>query len=167
MMTPLKIGISSCLMGNSVRYDSGHKLDRLLIDALGSFVEYVPVCPESECGLGIPREPMRLEGDPENPRLMTISSRKEITSKMKKWSIKRVLELKNEDLCGFIFKSKSPSCGMERIKVYNEKNMPLVKGIGLFTREFMDKFPLMPVEDERRLHDPALRKKFIERVLSY
>lgn len=167
MTAPVKIGISSCLMGNSVRYDGGHKLDILLRDTLGSFVEYVPVCPESECGLGIPREAMRLEGDPENPRLMTINSRKNITVKMKKWAVKRIMELKKEDLCGFIFKSKSPSCGMEHVTVYNEKDMPDLKGIGLFAREFMDQFPLIPVEYEGQLHDPALRKYFIERILSY
>lgn len=167
MTAPVKIGISSCLMGNSVRYDGGHKLDILLRDTLGSFVEYVPVCPESECGLGIPREAMRLEGDPENPRLMTINSRKNITTKMKKWAVKRIMELKKEDLCGFIFKSKSPSCGMEGVKVYNEKGMPVLKGIGMFAREVMDKFPHIPFECEQRLHDPILREKFIERVLSY
>ncbi|MBN2419095.1 MAG: DUF523 and DUF1722 domain-containing protein [Deltaproteobacteria bacterium] len=164
MTAPVKIGISSCLLGMEVRYDGGHKLDRFLTDTLGVFVEYVPVCPETECGLGTPREAMRLEGDIENPRLMTIKSRRDITDRMKRWSIKRVAELAKDDLCGFIFKSKSPSSGMERVRVYNEKGMPVQKGTGLFAREFMDKFPLIPAEDEGRLHDPDLRENFIERI---
>jgi uncharacterized protein YbgA (DUF1722 family)/uncharacterized protein YbbK (DUF523 family) len=166
MATIIKIGISSCLLGNSVRYDGGHKLDRFLTDTLGVFVEYVPVCPETECGLGIPREPMRLEGDIENPRLMTIKSRKDITKRMKQWSRKRVAELEKEDLCGFIFKSRSPSSGMERVKVYDNNGIPVHKGTGVFAREFMNRFPLIPVEDEGRLHDPGLRENFIERIFT-
>jgi len=166
MTTPIKIGISSCLLGNSVRYDGGHKLDRFLRDTLGAYVEYVPVCPETECGLEVPREAMRLVGSIDNPRLMTIKSRKDITPKMKKWSLKRVNELKKEGLCGFIFKSKSPSSGMERVKVYSEKGIPAPKGTGLFAREFMNRLPLIPVEEEGRLHDPALRENFIERIFA-
>lgn len=166
MITPVKIGISSCLLGNSVRYDGGHKLDRFLTDTLGKFVEYVPVCPETECGLGIPREPMRLEGDIYNPELIVIKTRKDITERMKKWSIKRVKELKKENLCGFIFKSKSPSCGLKRVKVYSDKGIPFHKGTGLFVRQFINSFPLIPVEDEGRLHDPGLRENFIERIFA-
>ncbi len=144
MTAPIKIGISSCLLGNSVRYDGGHKLDRFLTDTLGAFVEYVPVCPETECGLGIPREPMRLEGDIDSPRLMTINSRKDITKRMKQWSIRRVREIKKEDLCGFIFKSRSPSSGMERVKVYRDNGIPVHRGTGLFARELMNSFPPYP-----------------------
>lgn len=166
MLTPIKIGISSCLLGHKVRYDGGHKLDGFLRDTLGKFVEYIPVCPEQECGLGVPREAMRLEGDPEAPRLITIRSRKDLTKKMKKWSVKRVKELENEELCGFIFKSKSPSSGMERVKVYSGKGMPVLKGTGLFAKEFINHFPLIPVEEEGRLHDPLLRENFIERIFT-
>lgn len=166
MTAQVKIGISSCLLGNHVRYDGGHKLDRFLTDTLGAFVEYVPVCPEAECGLGIPREAMRLEGDIEDPRLMTVKTKKDITKKMKQWSKGRVKELEKEDLCGFIFKSRSPSSGMERVKVYNEKGMPVQKGTGLFAKEFMNRFPLIPAEDEGRLHDPGLRENFIERIFA-
>jgi uncharacterized protein YbgA (DUF1722 family)/uncharacterized protein YbbK (DUF523 family) len=166
MITPIKIGISSCLLGNEVRYDGGHKLDRFLRDTLGKFVEYVPVCPEEECGLGIPREAMRLEGDPEDPRLVTNKSKKDLTERMKAWSIKRVKELENEALCGFIFKSRSPSSGMERVKVYNEKGMPVLKGTGIFAREFINHFPLIPTEEEGRLHDPLLRENFIENIFT-
>ncbi|MFC1839634.1 YbgA family protein [Thermodesulfobacteriota bacterium] len=166
METLIKIGISSCLLGNNVRYDGGHKLDRFLRDTFGKFAEYIPVCPESECGLGIPREAMRLEGDPQNPRLITIKNRKDITGKMKLWSMKRANELEKEELRGFIFKCRSPSCGMERVKVYNEKETPIQKGTGLFAKEFITHFPLIPVEEEGRLHDPLLRENFIERIFT-
>jgi uncharacterized protein YbgA (DUF1722 family)/uncharacterized protein YbbK (DUF523 family) len=166
MADQIKIGISSCLLGNRVRYDGGHKLDLFIRDTLGTFVEYVPVCPEAECGLGIPREAMRLEGDIDDPRLVTVNTKVDITVRMKKWAKKRVTELENEGLCGFIFKSRSPSSGMERVKVYNDDGIPVLKGIGLFAKEFMNRFPLIPVEDEGRLHDPGLRENFIERVFT-
>jgi len=117
------IGISSCLLGNNVRYDGGHKLDRFLKDVLGEFVEYIPVCPESECGLSIPREAMRLVDVDGDIKLLTQRTGKDITPQMKKW-MKPVLEsLSAKNLCGFIFKAKSPSSGMERVKVYNGKGM--------------------------------------------
>jgi uncharacterized protein YbgA (DUF1722 family)/uncharacterized protein YbbK (DUF523 family) len=164
MTQKIRLGISTCLLGQKVRYDGGHKLDRFLTDTLGRYVEYVPVCPEVECGLPVPREAMHLEGDPENPRLVTIKSRVDKTDQMIRWARRRVAELEKEDLSGYIFKSKSPSSGMERVKVYDEKGMPSKKGIGLFARAFMEHFPLFPVEDEGRLHDPLIRENFIERV---
>jgi uncharacterized protein YbgA (DUF1722 family)/uncharacterized protein YbbK (DUF523 family) len=165
-MEKIKLGISACLLGENVRYDGGHKLDRFLTDTLGQYVEYVPVCPEVECGLGVPREPMHLEGDPDSPRLVTIRTKQDMTDHMVKWALKRVVELEKEDLCGFIFKSDSPSSGMERVRVYNEKGMPVKKGIGMFARIFMEHFPLLPVEEEGRLHDPGLRENFIERIFT-
>jgi len=166
MMEKIKLGISSCLLGNHVRYDGGHKLDRFLTDTLGKYVEYVPVCPEVECGLGIPRPSMRLEGHPDAPRLIVTSTRVDLTELMEAWAKKRVAELEKEDLCGFIFKSDSPSSGMERVKIYNEKTMPVKNGVGLFASVFMNHFPLLPVEDEGRLHDPGLRENFIERIFA-
>jgi len=166
MMEKIKLGISSCLLGNHVRYDGGHKLDRFLTDTLGKYVEYVLVCPEVECGLGIPRPSMRLEGHPGAPRLIVTSTRADLTELMEAWAKKRVAELEKEDLCGFIFKSDSPSSGMERVKVYNEKSMPIKNGVGLFAAVFMKHFPLLPVEDEGRLHDPGLRENFIERIFA-
>lgn len=164
MNSKLKIGISTCLLGEKVRYDGGHKLDRFLKDTLGKFVEFVPVCPEAECGLGIPREAMRLVGKPEEPRLMTIHTRIDHTERMLRWAGKRVRELENENLSGFVFKSRSPSSGLQGVKVYNEQGMPVKKGTGLFARCFRETFPLIPVEDEGRLHDPRLRENFIERI---
>lgn len=167
MTEKIKVGISTCLLGEKVRYDGGHKLDRYLVHTLGQYVDYVPVCPEVECGLSVPRESMRLEGDPERPRLMTAKSRQDLTDLMENWAKKRVSELTSEGLCGFIFKSKSPSSGMERVKVYGEKGMPQKVGVGIFARIFMEHFPLLPVEEEGRLHDPALRENFIERLFVF
>lgn len=164
METPIKLGISACLLGQSVRYDGGHKLDPFLAETLGRFVTFVPVCPETECGLGVPREAMRLVGDPAHPRLVTIHSGIDHTQRMAAWAAKRVEELAREDLCGFIFKSRSPSSGMERVKVYTGEGAPVKKGVGLFARAFMDRLPLLPVEDEGRLHDPVLRENFITRI---
>jgi uncharacterized protein YbgA (DUF1722 family)/uncharacterized protein YbbK (DUF523 family) len=165
-MEKIKLGISSCLLGNNVRYDGGHKLDRFLTDTLGKYVEYVPVCPEVECGLGIPRPSMRLEGNPDAPRLIVTSTREDMTQRMESWAQKRITQLEKEDLCGFIFKSDSPSSGMERVKIYNEKSMPVKNGVGVFAAMFMKNFPRLPVEDEGRLHDPGLRENFIERIFA-
>ena len=165
-MEKIKLGISTCLLGENVRYDGGHKLDRFLRDTLGRYVDYVPVCPEAECGMGIPREAMRLEGNPDAPRLVTRSTRIDKTEMMVSWAKKRIARLASEDLCGFIFKSDSPSSGMERVKVYDEKGMPAKTGVGIFARMFMDAFPLLPVEEEGRLHDPGLRENFIERIFA-
>ena len=117
MNTKIRLGISSCLLGNAVRYDGGHKLDRFITETLGRYVEYVPVCPEVECGMPIPRESMRLEGDPELPRLVTTRTKIDKTDQMAGWAKRRVADLEKEGLLGFIFKSDSPSSGMERVKV--------------------------------------------------
>jgi uncharacterized protein YbgA (DUF1722 family)/uncharacterized protein YbbK (DUF523 family) len=164
MNNKIKLGVSACLLGENVRYDGGHKKDRFITDTLGNYVEFVPVCPEMEAGFGVPRESMHLRGDPEAPRLVTTKSKRDMTDQMLKWAKKRVRELEAEGLCGFIFKSRSPSSGMERVKVFNEKGMPVQKGVGLFARAFKDHFPLIPVEEEGRLHDTKLRENFIESI---
>lgn len=163
-MDKIKLGISTCLLGEKVRYDGGHKLDHFLRDTLGPFVEWVPVCPEVECGLPVPREAMRLVGDPEHPHLVTIRTGVDHTDRMQAWASRRVKELAAEDLCGYVFKSKSPSSGLERVKVYGEKGMPEKVGVGLFAAAFTRAFPLLPVEEEGRLHDPVLRESFVERI---
>jgi uncharacterized protein YbgA (DUF1722 family)/uncharacterized protein YbbK (DUF523 family) len=163
-MEQINLGISACLLGQNVRYDGGHKLDRYLRDELGQFVKYVPVCPEVEVGLGTPRESLRLVGDPEDPRLITRRTNTDHTARMKKWAAERVRKLEKAGLCGFIFKSGSPSSGMERVRVYTEKGMPSKRGTGIWARAFMDHFPLLPVEDDGRLHDARIRENFIERV---
>ena len=166
MLTKIKLGISSCLLGEKVRFDGGHKWDRFITETLGKFVEFFPVCPEVECGLGIPREAMHLVAAPEGPRLVTVRTQVGYTERMLAWARKRVVDLEHEDLCGFIFKSDSPSSGMERVKIYSGKGMPAKTGVGMFAREFMQHFPLLPVEEEGRLHDPGLRENFLERLFS-
>lgn len=165
-MERIRLGISRCLLGENVRYDGGHALDRFLRDTLGKYVEYVPVCPEVECGFGIPRESLRLLGNPQKPRLVTSRTGVDHTDRMEAWSHRRVAELERENLCGFIFKSDSPSSGMERVKVYDDKGIPKKTGAGIFARIFREHFPLIPVEEEGRLHDPTLRENFIERIFT-
>ncbi len=165
-MEKIKLGISTCLLGEKVRFDGGHKGDRFLTDTLGQYVEYVPVCPEVECGFGVPREPFRLVGDCQSPRLVTLRTNHDHTERMLQWAKRKVMELKRENLCGFIFKSGSPSSGMERVKVYDENGIPAKKGVGIFARIFMEHFPLLPVEDEGRLNDPKIRENFIARIFT-
>ena len=162
----LRLGISTCLLGEPVRYDGQHKLDIWLRDRLGAFAVYVPVCPEVEAGFGTPREAMRLIGTPEAPRLYTQRTKIDVTEQMERWMASRLRELAAERLDGYIFKSKSPSSGMERVKVYPtpEGGMAVKSGVGLFARAFMEHFPLLPVEEEGRLNDDALKENFIERV---
>jgi len=164
MLEKIKIGVSSCLLGNEVRYDGGHKRDRYITDVLGVHVMFVPVCPEVEVGFGVPRETIRLEDDIDSPRLMTTETRIDHTDRMLAWARRRVRELEKEALSGFIFKKNSPSCGMMRVKVFHGKRRPVIKGVGLFARAFMDHFPLLPVEEEERLCDPVIREAFIERI---
>ena len=166
MPEPIKIGISACLLGERVRYDGQHKKDRFLTDTLGRFVAYVPVCPEVECGLPVPRESMRLVGESENPRLMTLKTKIDHTERMKKWARTKCKALEREDLCGFIFKKSSPSSGLYRVRVYSEKGEPGRVGTGLWARAFTDRFPLIPVEEEGRLNDPGLRENFIEQIFA-
>jgi uncharacterized protein YbgA (DUF1722 family)/uncharacterized protein YbbK (DUF523 family) len=167
MKNVIRVGISTCLLGENVRWNGGHARDRFLTDTLGKYVDFVPVCPEVECGFGVPRETFRLVGDPDSPRFITTQTKIDCTERMLKWANKRVLELEKEDLCGFIFKSRSPSSGMERVKVYTEKGMPVLKGVGMFARAFMGHFPLIPVEEDGRLHDPKIRENFVERIFVF
>ena len=163
----LRLGISRCLLGDEVRFDGGHKRDNFLTDVFGRYVEWVPVCPEVEAGLGTPREAMRLVGDPRHPRLVTIRSGKDHTQALVRMTDDRIEELKKLDLSGYVFKKDSPSCGIERVRLYNEHGMPSRNGVGLFARAFIEEFPLIPVEEEGRLCDPPLRENFIERVFCY
>ena len=165
-MDKIKIGVSKCLLGERVRYDGQHKHDHFITDTLGRYFDYVGVCPEVECGLGVPRESMRLIGDPAAPHLVTTRSGVDLTVRMQDWVAKRVVELAKEGLYGFIFKSRSPSSGMENVKVYNDKGGFSGKSPGLFAKAFMAQFPTLPCEDEGRLNDPDLRENFIERVFT-
>jgi len=164
---PLRLGISRCLLGDEVRFDGGHKRDSFLTDVFGRYVDWVPVCPEVEARLCTPREAMRLVGDPQYPRLVTIKSGTDHTRAVKTMTTNRIEELKSLDLSGYVFKKGSPSCGIERVRIYNEHGMPHRNGVGLFARAFIEQFPLIPVEDEGRLGDPTIRESFIERVFCY
>jgi uncharacterized protein YbgA (DUF1722 family)/uncharacterized protein YbbK (DUF523 family) len=166
-MEQIKIGISACLLGEKVRYDGGHKLDKYITDTLGLYFEWVPVCPEVEYGLPVPREAMHLIGDPVSPRLVTIRSGVDHTDGMKKRAGDKLRELKKEDLCGFIFRSKSPSSGIGGVKIYTSSGMPSNRGAGIFGGAFMRYFPLIPVIDDGRMHNPGLRENFIEQVFVY
>jgi uncharacterized protein YbgA (DUF1722 family)/uncharacterized protein YbbK (DUF523 family) len=166
MEDKIRIGVSACLLGQEVRFDGGHKHDRYLTNTLGEYLDFVPVCPEVEAGFPIPRETFRLVGDPEAPRLVTSRKNVDHTDRMMTWAEKRVKELEQENLCGFIFKSDSPSSGLMRVKVYNPNGMAEKKGVGLFARAFTRHFPLLPVEEEGRLNDPKLRETFIEQIFT-
>jgi uncharacterized protein YbgA (DUF1722 family)/uncharacterized protein YbbK (DUF523 family) len=163
----IKIGISSCLLGEPVRYDGNHKQDPYLTDILGKYVEWVPVCPEVEYGLPIPREAMRLTGNPDAPRLVTRKTGVDHTEGMQTWAWKKLKDLEKHNLCGFIFKSRSPSSGYKGVKVYSSSGMPSMKGRGIFAGAFLRHFPLVPVEDEGRLNDAVLRENFIERIFVF
>jgi uncharacterized protein YbgA (DUF1722 family)/uncharacterized protein YbbK (DUF523 family) len=163
----IRLGISRCLLGEEVRYDGSHNLDNFLTEVLGRYVEWVPVCPEVEAGLGTPREAMRLVGDPKNPRLVTIESKIDHTGALERMTASRIEGLQKLDLSGYVFKKSSPSCGIQRVRLYNELGRYSRKGVGLFARAFIEQFPLAPVEEEERLCDSSLRENFIERVFCY
>lgn len=163
----LRLGVSTCLLGEPVRYDGGHKLDRYLVNTLGVYVEWVPVCPEVEMGLPTPRESMRLVGDAQQPRLIAPKSGTDYTDRMQAWARQRLNELAGENLHGFVFKKDSPSSGLFRVKVYGEKGMAQRNGTGMFPRALMQHFPLLPLEEEGRLNDLPLRENFIERIFCY
>jgi uncharacterized protein YbgA (DUF1722 family)/uncharacterized protein YbbK (DUF523 family) len=164
---PVRVGVSTCLLGEPVRFDGGHKLDQYLVGTLGRYVQWVPVCPEAEMGLGVPREALRLVGDPEAPRLVTVRGRVDHTDGMLAWSRDRLQQLRGLELDGYILKSKSPSCGMERVRIYTEAGMPSRSGPGLFARALVDALPLLVVEDEGRLNDPRLRESFVVRLFTH
>lgn len=166
-MTKIKIGISSCLLGEKVRYDGGHKRDHYLVNTLGKYVDWVPICPEVEYGLPVPREAMRLVGKPDSPRLVTVKTSIDHTDGMLRWAGKKLKEIENDNLSGFIFKSRSPSSGMKGVKVYTDSGVPSKKGTGIFAGEFIRHFPLIPIEDDGRLQAPAIRENFIERVFVF
>lgn len=167
MSLPIRLGISRCLLGDEVRYDGGHKRDRFVTDVLGRYVEWVPVCPEVEAGFGTPREAMRLVGEADAPRLLTIRTERDLTKPLAQFTARKLDVFDGTDLSGFIFKKDSPSCGIDRVRLFNRHGMPSRKGVGLFARAFMERFPLIPVEDEGRLCDPVIRDNFIERVFCY
>jgi uncharacterized protein YbbK (DUF523 family) len=165
MSGEIRIGVSSCLLGEKVRHDGGHKHDHTITDTLGRSFRFVPVCPEVGCGLPVPRDPMRLEGDPANPRLVMIKTRTDLTGRMKDYCRSKVKELEREEISGFIFKSRSPSCAVFPVEVFLSGGNG--RSRGLFAAAVTEHFPLLPVEEEGRLNDPEIREDFMERVLAF
>jgi len=165
-MKRIRLGVSSCLLGNPVRYDGQHQLNRYLRDELGAVVDFVPVCPEVECGLPVPREPMRLVGDPARPRLLTIRTERDLTDEMLRYVTRRIEELAHEELDGFVFKKDSPSSGLELVKVYNAHGVPTRNGRGLFAGAFAARFPNLPVIEDGMLNDRFLREQFLNRIFT-
>jgi uncharacterized protein YbgA (DUF1722 family)/uncharacterized protein YbbK (DUF523 family) len=163
---PITIGISSCLLGAKVRFDGGHKKDDFLVNTFARWVRWVPVCPEVEVGMGTPRESIRLVREGDDVRLVAPKSGRDWTVEMRDYSGRRLAELEERDLDGYVLKKDSPSCGMERVKVYGT-GMPTKSGRGVFAEALLARWPDLPVEEEGRLCDPRLRDNFVERVFAY
>ncbi|MBU1700664.1 MAG: DUF523 and DUF1722 domain-containing protein [Candidatus Eisenbacteria bacterium] len=161
------IGISSCLLGEKVRFDGGHKHDRYITDILGPFVQFLPICPEVDIGLGTPRESLRLVRDGNEIRFLAPKSGLDHTIKMRKYAKEKVKELKKHSLLGYILKKDSPTCGMERVKLYDPNGRPSKNGVGFFAEALLEAFPLLPIEEEGRLRDAPLRENFVERIFAY
>jgi uncharacterized protein YbgA (DUF1722 family)/uncharacterized protein YbbK (DUF523 family) len=164
---PIRVGISACLLGQPVRFDGGHKRDAFLTETFGPFVEWVPVCPEVESGFGTPREAMHLARVNHRVRLLTVKTAVDVTAPLERFSQWCVSALARENLSGYVLKKGSPSCGLERVKVYDGHGSSTRTGRGLFAAALVQAFPHLPVEEEGRLADPRLRDNFVERVFAY
>jgi uncharacterized protein YbbK (DUF523 family) len=164
MTIPITIGISACLVGHNTRYDGGNRHEPALVEALGQAATLMPLCPEAECGLGIPREPMQLEGDPENPRLMAINTRRDLSERMRAWIDPRLDALAGEAVAGLILKARSPSCGRQ-VAVHGKGGSAFSPG--LFARACQQRFPDLPIADEEELRDPMRLTDFLKRVADH
>ena len=164
---PIRIGISACLLGKRVRYDGSHRHAPWITGALGSCWELVGICPEVECGFPTPREPMRLEGDRHQPRLVTVETGVDLTEMLLGWCGRKVRELEGAGLSGFILKEKSPSCGLAMLEVYREGGVPVKTGRGLFANALLRHFPRLPLIEGDALQEAAVRDGFLERVTGY
>jgi uncharacterized protein YbgA (DUF1722 family)/uncharacterized protein YbbK (DUF523 family) len=165
----IRVGISSCLLGENVRFDGGHKREPYLVETLGRWFEWVPVCPEMEIGLGAPRESLRLIGKPGDPRLVAPASGSDHTDAMKAYARSRLRQLAGAGLHGYVLKKDSPTCGLFRVRVYpgGKGTSPTRDGAGLFAKALVEALPELPVEEEGRLNDMPLRENFIERVFAH
>ncbi len=162
-----KIGISACLLGENVRFNGGHKQSQLCSEVLAAYFDFVPLCPEVAIGLGIPRETIRLVGDAASAQAVgSVHRELNVTAPLGEYGEKMAAE--HSDLCGYIFMQKSPSCGLERVKVYRENGAPVDGGgRGIYAQAFCARHPNLPVEEDGRLNDPVLRENFLTRVFVY
>ena len=159
------VGISSCLLGENVRYDAGNKLDKSLVKEMRRYFTLLSICPEKESGMTVPREPMDLFSVNGVNRMITLKSHRDVTSSVTEWIEGRLQELSKVNLCGFIFKSKSPSCALYSTRVHLGSELH-TNGRGLFARAFVERFPHLPVEEERFLQSDLQRKDFLEKIFS-
>ena len=166
-MDSVRVGISSCLLGERVRYDGGHKRDAFLTEELGRHVEFVPLCPEVEIGLGVPRPTLRLERRGEEVRMVVTDSGEDLTERMRAWAEAAAERIAAAELDGYVLKRSSPSCGMERVKLFDENGSPEPVGRGLFAAALIERLPLLPVEEEGRLRDAGLREHFLARLFAH
>jgi uncharacterized protein YbgA (DUF1722 family)/uncharacterized protein YbbK (DUF523 family) len=167
---PIRIGISACLLGHEVRFDGGHKRDRVVTGAFARVVEWVPVCPEVELGMGVPREPVRLERDATGLHLVAPGSGRDWSVAMRSFAARRVRALQALRLSGYVLKKDSPSCGIKHLNVYNRKKGSRARrrdGRGFFAHALIAADPLLPVEEEARLWDRRVRENFIARIFAY
>lgn len=164
--TPIRLGVSACLVGQAVRFDAGHKRESFVADTLAHYFELIPVCPEVAIGMGVPRPPIRLEGDLEAPRAVGVKDKSlDVSDALRDYG--REMAARLQGISGYILKSKSPTCGLFRVKVYDANTVPKKAGTGLYARELQEAMPLLPMEEEGRLNDPGLRENFLERVYAY
>jgi uncharacterized protein YbbK (DUF523 family)/uncharacterized protein YbgA (DUF1722 family) len=166
-MCSVRVGISSCLLGERVRYDGGHKRDAFLTEQLGRHVEFVALCPEVEIGLGVPRPTLRLERRGDDVRMVVADSGEDLTGRMRAWAEGAAERIAAAELDGYVLKKSSPSCGMERVKLYDENGSPAAAGRGLFAAALIERLPLLPVEEEGRLRDARLREHFVARLFAH
>jgi uncharacterized protein YbbK (DUF523 family) len=165
-MQRIRLGVSSCLLGNRVRYDGSHKCDPLIVEALGELFDFVPVCPEVATGMGVLRPPIRLQGEPTQPRAVSVDNPElDVTMALRDYAKQIAPEL--QDISGYIFKSRSPSCGIGDVQVYDNSGEPSSLGVGIFAQALMSYWPLLPVTDEGYLAQSETRADFVERVSSY
>jgi uncharacterized protein YbbK (DUF523 family) len=163
----IRLGISACLLGHEVRYDGGHKRDSFLVDTFGKFVEWVPVCPEVEVGMGTPREPVHLVRGERGIRLLTVDTRIDYTDAMNGWAERRLDDLARQNISGYVLKKNSPSCGKAGVRVFAPDAPPSREGRGVFADALLRRFPGLPVQEEDELHDPLALQSFLDRVIQY
>lgn len=167
---PIRIGISSCLLGQKVRYNGDHKWNQFVVEVLGNYFKWLPICPEVEIGLGVPRDTLRLVLGPDKsdpPRLIVTKTGEDLTDRMESYAQNRISDIDPLSIHGYIFKKGSPSCGVERVSIYRGNHMDNKKGRGVFAEKLVQLYPLLPVEEEGRLSDLTLRRNWVERVFAY